>query len=158
MPNEVKEKFSAAAALTISLASLASSSVGVGRQSTVVDNSTSRYGRILLYVKVKQGTSPTSARGVYVWGIRSDGAGSPQRTDGAGASDAAFTAVAAQLLGILPNKATGAATGDNVIGEVIFDNPGPGWAIAISHDTGVALDSTGGNHVVNWVGVNPEIQ
>lgn len=157
MPSEIKEKFSTAAALTITLASLSSSTSGVGRQATFVDNSTTRYGKILLYLKIKQGTSPTSGRAVYVWALRSD-AGTPQRTDGAGASDAALTAVAAQLIGVLQNKASGAATGEDITGEVVFENPGPGWSIAISHDTGVNLDSTGGNHAVTWIGVNPEVQ
>lgn len=154
MPNEVKDKYSSATALTITLASLATG-VSSGRQCTIVDNTVARYGKVILYVRVKQGTSPTSARGVYVWGLRGDGT---NRTDGAGASDAALTIITAQLLGVLPNKGSGAATGDNIIGTVVFENPGPYWGIAISHDTGVALDSTGGNHAVQYVGVNPEVQ
>lgn len=154
MANEVKEKFGSRTALTITLASLATGSAG--RQSDFVDNSTARYGKLLLFLKIKQGTSPTSARGVYVYGLRYDGTGS--RTDGAGASDAALTPVAAERIGYLPNKASGAATGDDIIGEIVWENPGPNWAIAITHDTGVALDSTGGNHYVAYVGVNPEVQ
>ena len=66
MANEIKDKYGSTTALTISLASLASSTSGVGRQSTLVDNSTSKYQDILVYVKIKQGTSPTGSRGVCV--------------------------------------------------------------------------------------------
>jgi hypothetical protein len=32
------------------------------------------------------------------------------------------------------------------------------WGIAISHDTGVNLNSTSGDHAVYFVGENPEAQ
>lgn len=154
MANEIKEKFSTPAGFTITLASLASSTAGVGRQSTLIDNSTTRYRKVIVYLKVKQGTSPTGSRFVYVYGIRGDGT---IRSDGAGASDAAFTRLNAVELGVLINKSS-PATGDVLTGEFVFENPGPEWGIAIVHDTNVNLDSTEGNHDYNWVGVNPEVQ
>lgn len=154
MANEIKEKYSASAGFTLTLASLASSTAGVGRQSTLIDNSTSRYQKVIVYVKIKQGTSPTGNRGVYIYGIRSDGT---IRSDGAGASDAGLTVLNAPLLGSLLNKSS-PSTGDLLYGEFVFENPGPEWGIAIVHDTGVNLDSTEGNHDYNWVGVNPEVQ
>ena len=159
MPSEIKDKFAASTALTITLASLATSSTrDAARQSDIVDNTTNRYQKILVYVKLKQGTSPTSARGAYVYLIRDDNNGTNHRTDGAGASDAALTVLNAQLLGVINNKASGAATGDNIYGEFMIDSPGPKWGIAIAHDTGVNLDSTGGNHWARYVGLNPEMQ
>lgn len=157
MPNEIKDKYGAKSALTVTLASLASSTAGVGRQSTIVDNTTARYQDVLVYVKIKQGTSPTGGRSVYVYGIRDDGEATPHRTDGAGAGDAALTVVAAQLLGILPNK-NSPATGDVIQGEVLFPRPGPKWGIAIVHDTAVNLDATEANHAVGYIGLNPEVQ
>lgn len=154
MANEIKEKYSASAGFTITLASLASSTSGVGRQSTLIDNSATKYKRIIVYIKVKQGTSPTGNRFVYVYGIRGDGT---IRDDAAGASDAAFTRLNAMELGVLANKAS-PATGDLLTGSFVFENPGPEWGIAIVHDTGVNLDSTEGNHDYNWVGVLPEVQ
>jgi hypothetical protein len=50
------------------------------------------------------------------------------------------------------------ATGDNLQGDFLIHRPGPKWTIAIVHDTGVNLDSTGANHQVRWVGANPEVQ
>lgn len=154
MANEIKEKFSASSGFTITLASLATSTVGVGRQSTLIDNSTTRYNKIIVYLKVKQGTSPTGSRFVYVYGIRGDGT---IRDDSAGASDAAFTRLNVVELGTLGNKAS-PSTGDVLSGSFVFMNPGPEWGIAVVHDTGVNLDSTEGNHDYNWVGVLPEVQ
>lgn len=158
MPIEIKDKFSTSAALTITLASLASSTSGVGRQSTLVDNSTTRYQDLLVYVKLTQGTTPTGSKAAYAYLIRSDkDATTPHRTDGAGASDAAWTALNARLVGVLRNK-TSPATGDVLYGEFAISAPGPEWGIAIVHDTGVALNATAGNHWVRWIGRNPESQ
>ena len=154
MANEIKEKFSASAGLTITLASLASSTAGVGRQSAIVNNATDRYRKVIIYLKIKQGTSPTGNRFVYVYGIRSDGT---LRSDAAGTGDAAWTRQNAVELGVMANKSS-PATGDVLYGEFVFENPGPEWAIGIVHDTVASLDGTEGNHGYNWVGVNPEVQ
>lgn len=156
MANAILDKFGSPTALTITLASLASSTSGVGRQSTLVDNSTNRYQAVMLYVKIKQGTSPTSSKGVYIYLLRDDGAAGVT-TDGAGASDAAITVLNAQLIGFLANKSS-AATGDVVQDAFLIERPGPKWGVAIVHDTVAALDATGGNHTVEFVGMNPEVQ
>jgi hypothetical protein len=154
MANEIKEKFGTSQAFTMAIASLASSTLGVGWQATYIDNSTTRYKRIYVLLKIKQGTSPTGNRFVYVYGLRGDGT---IRDDGAGASSASWTRQNAMELGVMANKAS-PSTGDLLYGVFVFDNPGPEWAIGIVHDTGVALDSTEGNHDYNWVGANPEVQ
>lgn len=158
MANKILPKFETEASLTITMASLASSTAGVGRQSTMVDNSTTRYKRARLFIKIKLGTSPTSAKGVYVYGLRGDQNGTPSRTDAAGASDAALTVLNAPIIGVLGDKTSGAATGDVLQGEIMFEDLGAEWGVAIVHDTGVALDSTGGNHWVRYVGEEPEVQ
>lgn len=154
MPTEIKPLFGSPTAFTITLASLASSTAGAGRQSTLVDNSTTRYGRLLVFVKLKQGTSPTGNRGAQVYLLRGDGT---NRDDGAGASDAALTVLNSQLIGMLVNKSS-PATGDVLQGWFIVEEPGKEFGIAIVHDTGVALDSTGGNHLSQYIGINPEVQ
>lgn len=154
MANEIKDKFSSPSSFTIALASLSSSTAGVGRQSTIIDNSTTRYGKVIVYLKVKLGTSPTGNRSVYIYGIRSDGT---LRSDGAGASDAAITVLNSTIIGALITKAS-PSTGDVLQGECTFYEPGPEWGIAVVHDTGVNLNSTESNHAYTWVGVNPEIQ
>ena len=142
-------------ALTISLASLASSTAGVGRQSTIVDNTSLRYQRLYINAKIKLGTSPTGSKGVYLYLIRDDGNG--VRDDAAGASDAALTVLNCPLIGTLADKAA-PATGDVLQRTFVVENPGPKWGVAVVHDTVAALDSTGGNHVIGYVGENPEVQ
>lgn len=157
MANEIPDLFDASTALTITLASLATSTTGVGRQSTIVDNTTNRYSKVIVYVKLKQGTTPTGSKAGYVYLIRDDNHATNHRTDGAGASDAALTVNNATLIGIIRNVAA-PSTGDNLFGEFVVETPGPKWGIAIVHDTAVNLDSTEGNHWVRYVGVNPEVQ
>lgn len=158
MPNEIKDKIvTASTALTITIASLASSVVGVGRQSTILDNTTLLHQDVLLFLKIKQGTSPTGNKSVQVYLLRDDNNGTAHRTDGAGASDAALTVLNAPLIGVMVNKGS-PATGDILYGEFRIHRPGPKWGIAIVHDTGVNLDSTGSNHWARYVGLNPEVQ
>lgn len=154
MPNEIKAKYSAAASLTISLGSLASSTTGVGRQSTMVDNSTTKYQRIHLYAKIRVGTSPTANRSIRLYLIKGDA--SSFRTDNAGASDAALTLDNARFIGALFVDVT--TSGLDYCGDFEIENPGPSWGTLVSHDTVAALDPTGGNHVITWIGENPEVQ
>lgn len=154
MPSEIKDKFGSSTAFTITLASLAN---GSARQSTIVDNTTDRFSRVIVYTKIKQGTSPTGNKTVTAYLLRDDNNGTNHRTDGAGASDAAITILNATLIGIMNNKSS-PTTGDVLYGEFIIDNPGPKWGIAIQNDTGVSLDSTGSNHWARFVGINPEAQ
>jgi hypothetical protein len=142
-------------ALTITLASLGSATGGTGaRQSAVVDNTTTRYARIHLYPRIKLGTSPTAGRLIYFFLIKDDGSTTPNRTDGAGAGDAALTPLNAEVIG---TAYTTNATGAVIQPHFTIENPGPKWAIAVGQDTGVILDATGGNHSITWVGEQPEV-
>src|SRR5262245_3088018 len=130
MANEIKDKYGTLTSLALTLASLASSTSGAGRQSTIVDNTTDRLQRILLFLKVKQGTSPTGNKAAYVYLLRDDNGA--YRTDGAGASDAALTVQNATLIGVLRNKSS-PSTGDVLYGDFVIEAPGPRWGIAIVH-------------------------
>lgn len=156
MANEIKELFGSSTALTITIASLASSTVGVGRQSTIVDNTTARYQKILLYCLCTMGTTPTANRTVRYYLIRDDNNGSNYRSDNAGASDAGFTVKMAQPIGSLYIDVATSNLG--YYGDFVIENPGPKWGIAIVHDAVAALNSTGSNHYIRYVGVNPEVQ
>jgi len=158
MTTAILEASTTGGTLTITLASLATSTVGVGRASTSVDNSTTKYRTILVHLKVKLGTSPTANTAVYVHLIRDDGT---HYDDGVANSytgtDGAFTVLNSALLGVLRSGAS-PSTGDSLQGTFVIHNPGDSWAIALWHDTGVNLDSTEGNHTKRWQGLNPEIQ
>jgi hypothetical protein len=156
MANEIKALFGTTAQLTLTAASLASSAALVGRQSTLVDNTTTRWQKIHLYCRVTTGTSPTTQRGIYVFLLKADKFTSPNvSTDNAGATDAAISIFAAQqIAGALCD-----ATSDRAYRfDCVISNPGPAWGIALAHETGVNLNATAGNHAFWWLGENPEVQ
>lgn len=156
MANAIKPLYSSVSNFTITLASLASSTAGAGRQATMIDNSTNRYNRIIVSVNIMVGTSPTASRSIYIYAIRSDKNTTAIRDDAAGASDAAWTRLNAELIGIIR---CGAAA-SNTAFKAVFQlrDPGPEWTIGVVHDTGVALNATGSNHVCSWIGVVDEVQ
>jgi len=157
MPNELKDKFAASAALTISLGSLADDS---GRQSALVDNSAARYQDLLVYVQLKMNTTtaPNGGSTCELYLLRGDGdAATEHVTDGAGPGDAALTVVNAPLVGVVRTEDAPAA-GDVLYGEFLVHRPGPTWGVAIVNRTGQALADTGGDHWVRYVGLNPEVQ
>lgn len=155
MPTEVKDKFSTASRANISLDYLLGSSAGVGRQSDFIDNTTTRYQKVLVYAKLTQSGTVTGNKAGQIYGLRSDDAN--HRTDGAGTSDAAITFLNAPLIGIITNKSSPSA-GDVVYGEFVFDTPGPKFAFGVSQDMCQSLSPGTGANWIYWVGVNPEAQ
>lgn len=162
MANAILHEFGASTALTISLASIADQA---GRQSTPIDNETTRFPALLIYAQIKMSGSvaPTAYSIVEFYLIRYDDASWNISDDNAGASDAAWPPAAtsggpnAQLIGSL-REGSAPATNDILYGSFYVENPGPGWAIGVINRTGQALNSTGSTHVVRYVPVNPSIQ
>jgi hypothetical protein len=125
-----------------------------------VDNATARYQDLLIYVKLKTDTTtaPDADAICEVYLLRGDAdATSEHITDGAGASDAAMTVLNAPLVGVVRTKSSPAA-GDVLYGEFLVHRPGPKWGVAIVNRSGQALSSTGSDHWVRYVGLNPEVQ
>lgn len=156
--SSILDKFASDVAMTITIASLATSAVGVGRQSDIVDNTTNRYPLVIVEYKIKLGTSPTGSKSVRFILIRADADATPHRDYQAGASDAGLTIFPEPVPVWVHPDAASPSTGDVLQGSFKIYNPGPKWGIWVVHDTGVALDSTGGNHWMRYVGVNPEAQ
>lgn len=147
----IKAAFSAVAAFTLTAASLASSAAGVGRQSTMIDNTTNLFFGALLNLLIKMGTTPTANTLVYIYLIRDNRDGTPLRDDNAGASDAGLTIINAQLIGVLINNA--ATTGQNlakILDTGALGQLGPGWGICLVQATQVALNASG--HILDWEG------
>ena len=148
-----KDTFATDTALTITLAALANSAVGVGRQSTLVDNTTNRYQSTLVWLSIKAGTTPTPNSAIFVYLLRSNN-NAPLADDAAGAVDAALTVINASLLGTM-NVAT-ATTGAVYVASFdtsILGPLGPKWGIALVNNSGVALDATEANHVKTFIGI-----
>ena len=150
--SEIKPKFSSVGTLTITLAGMVSSTAGAGRQSTLVDNATTRYRRIRLFAKVKSGDVVTAGQ-LQFWRIRSDKNTAAIRTDNAGADDADRTVYAAVLLHAIEMR-----TGEHThYTDFLLEDPGPEWGIAVTHSSGVNLSTTAADHAITWIGETDEV-
>lgn len=140
--------------LTLSIASLATSTTGVGRQSTLVDNSSTNYTSALVYLKIFTGGlahTPNTLINVYLLRRDNNSVGD----DGIGATDAAATFVNAPILGnILVNASNVSTSYYGVFDTSPLGPLGPQWGIGIVNQTGAALGGTESNHLKNWIGIN----
>lgn len=148
-------------AMTITLASLATDvNLVAGRQSTVVDNGIDDAIDASIGGKVTTGTSPTASRQIEIWLFCSYD--DTEYIGGAGASDAAFTPdtkVALKMLQVLPTVNTsdkayrwGGFSVANAFGGLMPEK----WGGYVVHNTGVNLNSTGGNHEMVYTPVKYE--
>lgn len=129
-------------AVTITLASLANGSNAV---SNAIDNSTAKYLSALVRVKVRTNAAGTSATGsCSVFLVRS--------TDGGTDYDDAT----ATLLGVIPAVAN-ATTYARTFSTEQVGPLGSHWKVAVVNNSGAALDSTAGNHEVEFAGVKLDI-
>lgn len=99
-------------------------------------------------IKVKTGASGVSATGyIDVYAIGTVDGGTTY-TDGAGASDAGLTVVAARKLGSFPAVANATTYTSQVMSVAqAFGGVLPAkWGIVVVNVSGAALDATEGNH------------
>lgn len=155
----VLNTYNSVTALTITIASLANSSTDVGRQSTLVDNTSTKYKKAKIYCKITVGTSPTANTLLYVYLIQDNNDSTPIRDDGAGASDAAWTHINAPLLGTIRVPATTSDTAYYGIFDTdkVTKDLGPKWAIGLVNASGATLNATGGNHVISYIGTTDNL-
>lgn len=157
MANKINRKiFLPSTAFVITIAGLASSVVGVGQQSDIVDNTVLLADLLELYVKIRLGTSPTAGE-VEVYLIADDNHATNHRSDGAGPSNAGITILNAPFVGSISTKAS-PSTGDDIYGEFKVLNPPPKFGIALVHNTVVTLDATLEDHWARYVLRGPEVQ
>jgi hypothetical protein len=148
--------YGASAALTMTLASLATdSSLIAGQESTAIDNTSDLAVDSLVGGKVTTGTSPTAAKQIEVWAIGSyDGT---TYSGGATGSNATFSPTGEKtllkLLTIIPTDATSNhsyAWGPFSVAQAFGGTMPKKWSIFIVHNTGVNLNATAGNHEVKY--------
>ena len=126
-------------AVTITLASLANASSAV---SSAIDNSTNKYVSAIVRVKVKSNAAGTSATGlVNVYVVRSTDGG----TDYSDNTD--------ELIGTIPVVANATTYARAFRVDIL----GTHWKIAVENRSGAALDSTGGNHEVEFSGIKYDV-
>ena len=146
----------AASAITITLASLTNTSY---RQSTAVDNTTNLYQEAHLQCHFKTGASGVSATAGYI-AIFLAGYDGSNYSNNASGSDAAFTPdLQANLTCIDTIQATANAT--TYYSSTIYVAAAAGllwlpqkWAIIVYNGTGGTFDTTGGNFLVEYQGMN----
>jgi hypothetical protein len=154
---DLKLAYGTASDVTITLASLASdTNLLTGRESDVIDNTSLLVLDYLVSGKIAAGTSPTAARSIEVWAVGSwDGTNWPDVFDGTESGETITSAdIKASVCRFLAAMAT-ANTTDRVyhFGPVSLAAAfggvlPPKVVLFITHSTGVALNSTSGNHQI----------
>lgn len=151
-------------AVTITLASLASGSAGVytsGREGAFIDNTTNRDIDHIIRGKIRTGTAPTASRSINVYAFvpRSIASGTATWPDTMTGADAARTLTSANVMnGFLRLVASitidSTSDRDYDFGGVsiasLFGGMPSAYGIYVAHDTGVALNATGANHVIHY--------
>lgn len=147
MATRIHADHGASTSLAATLASLATSTAGVGRQSDMVNNLDNAQ-MVRIFFLITTGTSPVANKTIQFYLINGDDPSSSNiRTDGAGASDAGLTVVTAPLVYVVQTNGT---SNQPYRGSFLIRNPGPEWGIAVVHDTGVNLHATGSNHSLRY--------
>lgn len=157
----LKIAYAASAALTCTLASLASSATFVaGREATAIVNTTNLYIDYRVTAKITTGTTATVDKEIrlYAYAVLND---TPLYPDTLTGTDSAVTLTntyildaGLTLLGSTSNSAT-----SNIayfprcitIAEAFGHCP-TRWGVFVTHSTVAALHATGGNHVLSQIG------
>lgn len=150
------------ATVTITLASLGSSSTFVaGREATAIDNSTNKYPELKVSGKITVGTTPTVNTQILVYVLERLN-NTPTWPDVFTGSDAAATLTSAGVgRGFLKLGATldvDSTTSNRAYPFTfriarLFDGVAPDFfSVFVTHNTGVNLNSTGSNHVIEVQG------
>ncbi len=154
---DIKLAYNAPTTVTMTLASLASSSTRlVGRESQAISNSSTLAFDTLVAGKVTTGTSPTADRRIEVWLYGSvDGSVYPDTLTG---TDSARTITTAnikrsglKLAAVMLTDSTSNrqySWGPLSVAELFGGILPVQWGVFITHDTGVNLHATGSNHYV----------
>lgn len=156
--------YAASATITCGVASLATSSTFVaGRESTVIDNTTNKYVDALLSGRVTVGTTPTVSTQilVYAFAILDDTPTYPDVMDGTDSAET-LTSVGVgrgflKLAAVLDVDSTtsdraydfGPLSVAQLFGGIMPNK----WGIFVTHNTGVNLNATAGNHFFKYTGI-----
>lgn len=152
-------------AITISPASLATdANFLAGRESSEVDNTTNKYVDALVQGKVTVGTTPTANTyiQIYVWGANTSlGTTAIDVLDGTDSAETLTNSgVRLTMLRLGAVISVTAATSDVAYPfapfsvAALFDGVMPKyWGLFVTHNTGVNLNATAGNHVFEYNGI-----
>lgn len=166
MPNNILLKYGTTTTITAAIASLASdTNLLAGIESAVIDNTTDGFDDIILSGKATTGTSPTASRQIEVWAVAWDSNGWPDVFDGTTSSETITSAdiksAICKPVAIMPTNNTSDRTYSfsGVSAKQVFGGVLPSkFVLFIVHNTGVALNSTSGNHEFRYQGTYPQVQ
>lgn len=165
---DIKLAYAASAALTITLASLATSSTAIaGRESTAVNNSATKYSDVLLGGFITTGTTPTVDKRIEVWayGSLNDtplypdtivGTNNARALTSTNVKRSALRLVTAMMVDATSNRAY--YFGPTSMAELFGGSLPKYWGVFVVHDTGVALNATAGNHVISYTPVYSTVE
>lgn len=160
----VQPVYAASATLSCAVASLGSSSTFVaGYESAAFANGSSLYDDVRVGGQITVGTTPTINTQILIYAFESyddaptwpdvfDGTESAETLTSVGVG-AGFLRLAA-VLNVDATTSNRAYPFDFWIAPLFGGNVPKNWALFITHNTGVNLNSTGGNHVFKTTGVN----
>lgn len=165
--SDIKTKYpsTSSVTLTIDLASLASGSAGVftaGREGNAVDNTSNNDLDHLLSGVIRTGSGPTSSRyiNVYVAANISSSSGTPTYPDVLDGTDSAETFTSANVMNgsvvlVASLVVDSTSNRDYFFGPVSIASRFGGvlpkfWVPFVAHDTAVALNGTGAQHVLSY--------
>lgn len=161
---DVSLKWGTAGTMTHSLASMATSSTRlVGWETASLDiTSLGPVVDVLFNIRITTGTSPTTARQIEVWPIAQNADATwPGVFDGTSSAETIASAELKNALCRIPL----AIFGTNATSDVSYEATGVSLAqcfggvlpkavvLFVTHDTGVNLNSTAGNHVIGYIPV-----
>jgi len=161
--------YSSNTTITISPASTASSATFVaGRESNEIDNTTNKYMDALVQGKVTVGTTPTANTQIviYVWGA--DTSLATTAIDTLDGTDSTVTLTNTGILysalkfGTTINVTATTSDIDYAFAPFSVASKFGGilpkfWGIYITHNTGVNLNATGGNHALSFNGIKYDV-
>jgi hypothetical protein len=160
----VQPQYATGVALTITLASLATSSTRTaGEQSNEIDNTTTKYDDIEIAGKITTGTSPAASKQIDIWviPIKPYAAAYPDVITNAGDAAKTWTsenvrnAGGVLLKSILVDSTSNQTyhfSGLSVKSAVGFCPRK--FVMFVAHDTGANLHATGSNHAIEYAGLN----
>ncbi len=162
---DIKTKYpsTSTTAVTLAVASLADDNTNqvAGRAGTAVDNTTNVDLDHLVSGFITAGTSPTASRVIEIWAYApiSMASGTPTYPDSITGTDAAKTMTSLNVK-YAALKLVTAMTVDSTSNRAYYFSPvsiaglfgamPPFWGLFVVNRTGVALNATGGNHVVTY--------
>lgn len=162
---DFKTKYGAAwVDLTISLASLATDANKLtGQEGDAVDNSSDLFLDVQLSGKITTGTSPTDAKTIEVW-VYGESLDDDTYNDVLDGSDSAETITSADIkfaalkpVAVLQTNNTSDRTyyfGPVSLARLFGGTMPRQWGVFVTHDTGVNLNSTAGNHQISYRGIH----